>query len=447
MWGNPQRFVLAFLVIGLLIVPAWGPASGATPGPTPESISPANAERQASSPPGGLGLVPSSADKLRLVGMPEGLVSVGELPDSVDLTSSSALLQAQPSGQGIPPVGYQGETNTCTGWATSYYYKTYQEWLDYGWSLRNGAPYYEPNYDHIFSPSFVYNQVAVDKPDYDCGDGAQIPKALELIVDQGDLPWNEFPFDFYDCSVQPTTDQRDAAVLYSGADYGAFFIATGPPTGPEQNHYLTPLKQRLANNDPFVLGFPIYSEFDNYQCNQVVEPPADPGTYRGLHAVAVVGYDNDWAGVGAFKIVNSYGSSWGCYGYAWLSYDFVRQYAWEAWWMEDDRRPWIDPTVPDRYSPTIGGTIMVDLTPYENDREDMPIDLKWYVEGADHCTVSLQGPSDDVLFFYPSPSNYVGYDEITLILRDSKGAEDTQQLTLGWFDLNITYELPLGLGY
>jgi hypothetical protein len=41
----------------------------------------------------------------------------------------------------------------------------------------------------------------------------------------------------------------------------------------------------------------------------------------------------------------------------------------------------------------------------------------------------------------------VGYDEITLILRDSKGAEDTQQLTLGWFDLNITYELPLGLGY
>jgi len=444
--GNPQKFVLAFLVIGLLIVPAWGPGAGATPGPTPEPISPSSPEGQASSPPGGLGMVPSSPDKLRLVGLPEGLAAVAELPASVDLTVSSALLQAQPSGQGVAPVGNQGDTNTCTGWATSYYYKTYQEWVDYGWSLRNGAPYYDPDYDHIFSPSFVYNQVAVQKPDDDCDDGAQIPKALELIVDQGDLPWNEFPFNFSNCSLQPSPPEQSAALLYRGTDYGAFFISTGPPTGPEQNHYLTPLKQWLASGDPFVLGFPIYSEFDDYQCGQVVGPPANPATYRGLHAVAVVGYDNDWAGVGAFKIVNSYGSTWGCYGYAWLSYDFVRKYAWEAWWMEDDRRPWIEPTVPDRYSPTIDGTIEVDLTPYENDLEDSGTDLKWYVEGADKCTVLGQGSANDVLLFQPKPAAS-GYDEITLILRDSKGAEDTQQLTLGWFDLDITFALPLGLGY
>jgi hypothetical protein len=391
-------------------------------------------------------MVPSSPDKLRLVGLPEGLVSVAELPDMVDLTQSSVLLGSQPSSQGIARVGDQGLTNTCTGWATSYYYKTYQEWVDYGWNLRNGAPYYDPNYDHIFSPSFVYNQVAVDKPDYDCGDGAQIPEALELIVDQGDLPWNEFAFDPYDCSVQPIPAEQSAALLYSGADYGAFFISTGPPIGPEQNHYLTPLKQWLANNDPLVLGFPVYSEFDNYQCNQVVGPPSEPWTYRGRHAVAVVGYDNDWAGVGAFKIVNSYGSSWGCYGYAWLSYEFVRKYAWEAWWMEDDRRPWIEPTVPDRYSPTLVGTIEVDLTPYENDLEDSGTDLKWYVHGADKCTVLAEGSANDVLFFQPK-LGASGYDEITLILRDSKGAEDTQQITLGWFDLNLNYYLPLALDY
>jgi len=439
--GNFLRFLLPVLIIGLLIGPAWGPASGAAQGPVTEAIFQASAEGQASSPPGGLGLVPSSPDKLRLVRMPEGLASVAELPDSVDLTGSSLLLQGQPSGQGIPPVGNQGQTNTCTGWATSYYYKTYQEWLDYGWNLKNGAP----NYDHIFSPSFVYNQITAN-PDPNCDDGAMIPDALELIVDQGDLPWNQFPLTS-DCSIQPTPAQQDAAEEYGGTEYGAFFVSTGPPTGPEQNHYLTPLKQRLANNDPFVLGFPIYSEFDNYQCNQVVGPPADPGTYRGLHAVAVVGYDDTWAGVGAFKIVNSYGSTWGCYGYAWLSYDFVRRFAWEAWWMDDDRRPWIDPAVPDRYSPDIGEDIMVDLTPYENDREDSGTALKWYVEGANYCTIDGQGSSNDVLFFHPNPTDYTGYDEITLVLRDSRGAEDRQQLVLGWFDLNITYGLPLGLGY
>jgi hypothetical protein len=424
------------VIIGLLLVPAWGPAWGASPGPEPEPVSLANPEGQGSSPPGGLGLVPSSPDKQQLVRLPGGLASIAELPDSVDLTESSSLLQGQPSYQGLPPVGYQGDTNTCTGWATSYYYKTYQEWLDRGWTLNN---------DYIFSPSFVYNQVAVHKPDYDCGDGAQIPDALELIVDEGDLPWSQFLFNASSCSRQPTLAEQAAALQYGGTDYGAFFVSTGPPTGPEQNHYLAPLKQQLANNDPFVLGFPIYAEFDDYQCNEVVGPPADPSTYRGLHAVAVVGYDNSWAGVGAFKIVNSYGASWGCYGYAWLSYEFVRKYAWEAWWMQDDRRPWIEPHVPDRYSPTIDGTIQVDLTPYENDREDSGTDLKWYVEGADKCTVLGEGSANDVLSFQPN-DGASGTDEVTLILRDSRGQEDTQQLTLGWFDLNVNCYLPLGFG-
>lgn len=115
--------------------------------------------------------------------------------------------------------------------------------------------------------------------------------------------------------------------------------------------------------------------------------------------------------------------------------------------MTSNRPPWIEPHVPDRYSPTIGGTIMMDLTPYENDRDDIPIDLKWEVDGAQHCTVEGEGSANDVLFFHPSPSNYTGYDEITLILRDSEGAEDTQQLTLGWFDLDIETYLPLALRY
>jgi hypothetical protein len=434
---------VASLLVGLLLGPALPSIAG-----DDVPLSPASQDQSALSGPedpssnvGGLGMVPSGPDKQHLVRMPGGLASVAELPSTVDLAPSSLLLEAQPSYEGIPPVGNQGQTNTCTAWATSYYYKTYQEWFEHRWNLRNPGP----DYSHIFSPGFVYNQITGGS-DVECDDGAQIGDALNLIVKQGDLPWSGFPWNpgSPDCSVQPTPAQKSAAVQYRGLGYGAFFIAQGPPVGPQQNHNLTPLKLWLASGDAFVLGFPVYSEFDNYVCSQAVPPPANPGTYRGLHAVAVVGYDDNWAGVGAFKIVNSYGSGWGCYGYAWLSYQFVRKYAWEAWWMADNWAPWIDPHVPDRYSLHIGDSIIMDLTPYENDREDSGTALKWYVEGADKCTVLGQGSANDVLLFQPNPGA-TGYDEITLILRDSRGGEDRQQLTLGWFDLDITTHLPLAL--
>jgi hypothetical protein len=435
--------VRLFLLLGLLLA-ATGPANVVAPAlsaPTGQDEPGTSISVESTAGPGGLGMAPSGPDKQRLVRLPERLGAAEELPGAVDLTESSLLLEGQPSGEGIPPVGNQLFTNTCTGWAASYYYKTYQEWLEHGWSLKNGTA----NYDHIFSPSFVYNQIT-DKIDYNCDDGAQIGDALALIVEEGDLPYSEFGWDPYNCGVQPSSGQKTAALEYDGINYGAFFISVGPPFGPQLNHNLTPLKEWLAGDDPFVLGFPIYSEFDNYDCFEVVTPPASPGSYRGLHAVAVVGYDDNWAGVGGFKIVNSWGQDWGCYGYAWLSYDFVRKYGWEAWWMTSNRRPWIDPQVPDRYSPNLGDTIVVDLTPYENDREESGIGLKWYVAGADHCFVYGQGSSNDVLSFQPKSGSYTGYDEITLILRDSEGAEDSQPLTLGWFDLDLIYYLPLGLG-
>jgi hypothetical protein len=441
-WKSLVGILVPSLVAGLLLA-LIAPSSAVAPvlsAPTAQDEPDSSFSEETPEGPGGLGMVPSSPDKLRLVRLPQRLSAAEDLPETVDLSESSLLLEGQPSSQGIAPVGDQWWTDTCTGWAAGYYYKTFQEWLEHQWALRNGAP----NYDHIFSPSFVYNQI-VSSPD--CSVGAEIGDAMGLIVNQGDLPWSQFPFNPYNCDTQPTPAQKSAAEAYSGRSYGAFFIVTGPPYGPQQNHNITPLKQRLASNDPFVLGFPIYSEFDYYDCFGVVTPPANPLTYRGLHAVAVIGYDDNWAGVGAFKIINSWGTDWGCYGYAWLSYEFVRKYAWEAWYMEDNWWPWIGPTVPDRYSPNIGGTIMVDLTPYEHDREDSGMGLDWYVEGADHCTVGGEGSANDVLSFQPSPTGYTGYDEITLVLRDSNGAEDSQQLTLGWFDLNITSYLPLGLSY
>ncbi len=456
--GTPRRhtgsivvnLAVLSLLLGIIVALAMGPifAMGTQVASSPEDGP--TLELPTETPRGehGLGFVPSDPAEHPIVPVPARIASIVELPPAVDLTESSSMLAGQPSTEGIPPVGYQGLTDTCVGWATSYYYKTYQEWLEHGWDLQNGGP----NYDHIFSPSFVYNQITGDPPldpgDPGCDDGATIGDALHLIVNSGDTPMNVFPWYPYDCEIQPDVTQKNAALEYRGIDYGAFFIHIGPPNSPELNNDVTPLKQWLADDDPFVIGIPLYDEFywaGSYVCNVPIGPPSNPTSYHGLHAVAVVGYDDYFGGVGAFKIVNSWGTYWGCEGYGWLSYEFVRKYAWEAWWMTSNRRPWIEPHVPDRYSPQVGGSIQVDLTPYENDPEESGPDLKWYVEGADHCNVLGEGSANDVLTFLPSPSGYTGYDVITLRLEDSEGAQDTQQLTLGWFDLPISLHLPLGL--
>ncbi len=394
----------------------------------------------------GMGFVPSDPTQYPIVPVPARIASITELPTAVDLTESFSMLAGQPSSAGIAPVGDQGTTNTCVGWATSYYYKTYQEWLEHGWALQNPGP----NYDHIFSPSFVYNQTADGSTpgpgDPGCDAGAPIGSALDLIVNSGDLPISAFPWYPTNCVIQPTDPQKDAALEYDGIDSSHFFIETGPPDGPQLNNNPTPLKQWLVDDDPLVLGFPVYDEFywaTENACNAPIGPPADPNSFHGLHAAAVVGYDDNFGG-GAFKIINSWGTSWGCDGYAWLSYEFVRKYAWEAWWMTSNRRPWIEPRVPDRYSPQVGAVIMIDLSGYENDREDIAIDLKWYVDGEDNCSVLGEGSANDVLSFDPV-NDYSGYDEITLTLRDSEGAEETQQVTLGWFDMPFSSYLPLGL--
>jgi len=91
------RFVLPFLIVGLLIGLAWGPASGAHWRRIPEPTFEASLEGQESPVPGGLGMVPSGPDKLSLVRLPasmaEGAGAV--LPTAVDLTSPSLLCHGQ----------------------------------------------------------------------------------------------------------------------------------------------------------------------------------------------------------------------------------------------------------------------------------------------------------------------------------------------------------------
>ncbi len=66
--------------------------------------------------------------------------------------------------------------------------------------------------------------------------------------------------------------------------------------------------------------------------------------FAGGHRICIYGYDGninpngaDADHRGGLRMVNSWGEGWNgsSAGYAWLSYDFVKRCAWEAWTMND----------------------------------------------------------------------------------------------------------------
>jgi C1A family cysteine protease len=74
----------------------------------------------------------------------------------------------------------------------------------------------------------------------------------------------------------------------------------------------------LAQGDPFILGFSVYSNY--WEAEETGEWPMPDGYLAGGHDVLAVGYDDSRR---AIIIRNSWGDSWGDEGYGYLPYDYA----------------------------------------------------------------------------------------------------------------------------
>lgn len=203
----------------------------------------------------------------------------------------------------------QGQQGSCVAWSSVYAARTIVEAASTGQNGNNTA----------FSPSFVYNNIALE----DC-QGSYIQKAMEFMTNKGVLPFNEFPYDDQDCSRQASSQLMNEA---SGNRMHGFTRLTESEDVNGIN--IRAIKEHLAKDAPVVVGMMVGGSFMQEMLGQEVWTPTDEDrsqTGFGGHAMCVIGYDDRRQ---AFQIMNSWGPEWGKDGIAWIRYadfkDFVRE--------------------------------------------------------------------------------------------------------------------------
>lgn len=221
----------------------------------------------------------------------------------------------------------QGDTGTCTAWATAYSARTISEAKRHGWNNKSFIT------RQAFSPGFLYNLIR-SSHDYTCSKGASITNALIQLKNIGVPKYNDFQTL---CSYRVANSSYHKAADYKIKDFVRLF-----------NKYdsaqikIDRVRKSISEGKPVIIGMNTPDSFQNSYRKKVWQPIENPNFNHGGHAITVISYDDSKYG-GAFEIQNSWGTNWGDGGYIWIKYqDFANftPYAFELIDFPKKSTPW-----------------------------------------------------------------------------------------------------------
>ena len=162
-----------------------------------------------------------------------------------------------------------------------------------------------------FIPSrlFIYYNERVQIHTEQSDSGAFIRDGIKSLNRDGVCPENDWPY-----AVKKFT-QKPPAALYQKALRNQVIQYMRL-----ENWKISQLQSCLAEGFPFVFGFSVFESFWSMGKNAVIPMPQNGESRIGGHAVMAVGYSQAKK---QFLIRNSWGSSWGKNGYAWMPFDYV----------------------------------------------------------------------------------------------------------------------------
>lgn len=225
----------------------------------------------------------------RMVGVRLGAPSI---PKKVDYSSETR------------PIGDQGSTGSCVGWASAYGLRRWLYYKDTGKKLKFSVRF-------VWMGSKEYDPFDLNVP-FDLS-GTRIRDAFKIMRKFGactDTLWpfsKQLPYPYWEKKI------KSEALRYRIGEY----------------HSLANNEARrvhLAKEGPFVVGVPVYSNWSYIGEDGLVPEPG--GYFRGGHAVFVVGYDDNKK---LFKFQNSWSKDWGDKGYGYFSYDYMENHSWSSW--------------------------------------------------------------------------------------------------------------------
>lgn len=212
----------------------------------------------------------------------------------------------------MPPIMNQGTQNSCVGFSVGYYTLSYLtfSYLENSYYTRTGSL----DYSKVFSPAFIYN-IANGGNNY----GMRFIDAFEILSQIGCARWRTFPYIESDFMTYPHDSCFYDAMNYI-VDYTRFLVFYYIDVNlfkEAMNEYQRPINIGTAIDNSLIKDG--YAYYQSGKRGHFIWSKYKDKNLGG-HALTIVGYDD---GIGAFKIINSWGNSWGEDGYFWIDYDFI----------------------------------------------------------------------------------------------------------------------------
>ncbi|MCK5573728.1 MAG: T9SS type A sorting domain-containing protein [Bacteroidetes bacterium] len=213
---------------------------------------------------------------------------------------------------GLPPVGDQVVGGSCFAWAAAYYYLSHLQWQEFGWDVNDPA--------HQCSPAFIYN-LTNGGVDNGASEGVNArADAFKVLETMGCATMADMPYDYRTYRAFPSEKAFRNGMRFR--TLSTHNITTRTDSG------LQVLKDHLVAGNLAVLGIFGFRNFDiinSYDDTYCVSQTSGKRLY--WHEVTIIGFDDSMStadGMGAFRLVNSFGTGWGDNGFFWMSYAAVK---------------------------------------------------------------------------------------------------------------------------
>lgn len=243
-----------------------------------------------------------------------------ETADEYDETTDGPLSSSADLSRYFPPVGDQGQYGTCVAWATGYAMKTALNAKQNGWSSSQLA-----SASNQTSPIDLWHVMSTKATG--CN-GSNFEPAMDAMKMKGVASMSQAPF-----TNKKMTCDGVSGIGSTSNRLGEYKIIAYTNDLSGSGNYgmsVNNFKYWLDKGYPIMIGAELGEKFMAWNSSNVIT--SDTKGYNGqhaYHAIVVVGYDDNKQ---AFRIRNSWDSTWGDNGSIWVGYShFINQFCFGAW--------------------------------------------------------------------------------------------------------------------